>query len=164
VLTYTDYNSEDYTVVLDSSPKIQLPEIKEELIASVSYDPTTTTTGNVTAIIKTNKPVNEVDEWTLSDDKMTLTKVYSENVTETVHLVDMDNMTKEIVIKIENIVPVEPETPKTPETTVEPEYKDPTTTDKYIPDAGVRANITIMISVCIIGMVAFVKLRKFRHI
>ena len=32
-------------------------EIKEELTATVSYDPTTTTTGKVTATIKTNKKV-----------------------------------------------------------------------------------------------------------
>jgi len=81
-----------------------------------------------------------------------------------VHLVDMDNMTKDVVIKIENIVPEEPETPKEPETPVEPEDKDPTTTDKYIPDAGARAIITIMLIVCIIGIIAFVKLRKFKDV
>jgi len=152
------------TISSTSSPKIKLSEIKEELTAFVSYDPTTTTTGNVTATIETNKEVNEVEGWTLSEDGKILTKEYSANTTETVHLVDMDNMTKDVVIKIENIVPEEPETPKEPETPVEPEDKDPTTTDKYIPDAGARAIITIMLIVCIIGIIAFVKLRKFKDV
>lgn len=103
VLTYKDTNAKDYTVTLSSSPKIQLSEIKEELTATVSYDPTTKTTGTVKATIKTNKKVNTVDGWTLSDDKMTLTKTYSKNATETVHLIDIDGMTKDVVVTISNI-------------------------------------------------------------
>ena len=103
VLTYKDTNSKDYTVELTSSPKIQLSEVKQELTATVSYDPTTTTTGSVKATIKTNKKVNEVDGWTLSEDGMTLTKTYSKNTTETVHLVDIEGMTKDVVVTINNI-------------------------------------------------------------
>lgn len=61
VLTYKDTEAKDYTVTLTSSPKIQLSEVKEELTATVNYNPTTNTTGNVVATIKTNKKVNKVD-------------------------------------------------------------------------------------------------------
>ena len=103
VLTYKDTNSTDYTVQLLDSPKIQLSKIKEKLTASISYDPNTETTGTVKAIIKTNKKVNKVDGWELSDDGLTLTKVYFENTVETVHLVDFENMTADVEVNIHNI-------------------------------------------------------------
>lgn len=103
VLTYKDIEQKDYTVTLTSSPKIQLSKIIEELTATVSYDPTTETTGKVKATIKTNKKVNKVDGWTLSDDGTVLTKEFSSNTTETVHLVDTDNQTKDVIISINNI-------------------------------------------------------------
>ena len=103
VLTYKDKDSKDYTVELTSSPKIQLSELKEELIATVSYNPTTETTKTVKATIKTNKKVNEVDGWTLSEDSMTLIKEYTKNTTETVHLVDIEGMTADVEVLINNI-------------------------------------------------------------
>lgn len=103
VLTYKDVDAKDYTVTLSNSPKIQLSEIKEELTAIVSYNPTTKTTQTVEATIKTNKKVNAVEGWSLSDDGMTLTKTYSKNATETVHLVDIDNITKDVIVTISNI-------------------------------------------------------------
>lgn len=103
VLTYKDTSSIDYTVQLVDSPKIQLSKIKEKLTASISYDPNTETTGAVKATIKTNKKVNEVDGWELSDDGLTLTKVYFENTVETVHLVDSENMTVDVEVNINNI-------------------------------------------------------------
>ena len=103
VLTYTDVDAKNYTITLSSSPKIQLSKVIEPLIAAVSYDPTIKTTKTVTATIKTNKPVNKVNGWTLSEDKMTLTKDYSENITEVVHLMDEENMTADVEVIITNI-------------------------------------------------------------
>ena len=104
VVTYKDIESKDYTVELTNNPKIKLSEVKEELTAMVSYNPTKTTTGSVTATIKTNKPVNSVEGWTLSEDKMNLTKEYSSNITETIHLVSLDKMEADVEIKIANII------------------------------------------------------------
>lgn len=106
-LTYKDKDDKAYVVTLSSSPTIQLLEVKEELTATVSYNPSIQTTEKVTATIKTNKKVNEVNGWTLSQDGMTLTKEFSNNATETVHLVDMDNMTKDVIVEINNIKPNE---------------------------------------------------------
>lgn len=158
VLTYKDTESKDYTVELTSSPKIQLSEVKEELTATVSYDPTTTTTGNVTATIKTNKKVNEVEGWTLSDDKMTLTKVFSSNATETVHLVDIDNMTKDVVVKITNIIKEEPKQPEEPP-------KDDTTATGKLPQTGVSATIIIsLMTVTIISIIIYKKYNSYKDI
>lgn len=64
-------------IYADVMEKVQLSEVKDELSATVNYDPTTSTTGKVMATIKTNKKVNQIDGWTISEDGMTLTKYYS---------------------------------------------------------------------------------------
>lgn len=158
VLTYKDTESKDYTVELTSSPKIQLSEVKEELTATVTYDPTTNTTGKVTATIKTNKKVNEVEGWTLSEDGMTLTKEYSTNATETVHLVDIDNMTKDVVVKITNIIKEEPKQPEQPP-------KDDTTATGKLPQTGVSATIIIsLMAVTIISIIIYKKYNSYKDI
>lgn len=140
VLTYKDVDAKDYTVTLSSSPKIQLSEVKEELTATVSYDPVTNTTKNVTATIKTNKKVNKVDGWTLSEDQMTLTKVYSNNKEEIVHLIDIDGMTKDVVVKVTNIMKA-----------------DNTTANGTIPQTGENMTIAIAIIVTVLFLVIFYK-------
>lgn len=158
VLTYKDTESKDYTVELTSSPKIQLSEVKEELTATVTYDPTTNTTGKVTATIKTNKKVNEVEGWTLSEDGMTLTKEYSTNATETVHLVDIDNMTKDVVVKITNIIKEEPKQPEEPS-------KDDTTATGKLPQTGVSATIIIsLMAVTVISIIIYKKYNSYKDI
>jgi len=150
-IKYVNHLGAETTAVLTSCPKIKLSEIKEELTATVSYDPTTETTGKVTATITTNKKVNEVEGWTLSEDGKTLTKEYTENAKETVHLVDIDNMTKDVVIEIKNIIKEEPKQPEQPP-------KDDTTTTEKIPDAGVG---TIIISFIVIAMVSIIICKKY---
>lgn len=152
VLTYKDTEAKDYTVTLTSSPKIQLSEVKEELTATVNYNPTTNTTGNVVATIKTNKKVNKVDGWTLSEDEKTLTKTYSTNATETVHLVDIDGMTKDVEVKVNNI---------TSTNTKSDNEKDTTTAKGVLPQTGVGMSITI--SLIAIILVAIVKYKKYNN-
>lgn len=154
VLTYKDTESKDYTVELTSSPKIQLSEVKEELTATVSYDPTSTTTGNVVATIKTNKKVNKVDGWTLSDDGKTLTKTYSTNATETVHLIDLDGMTKDVEVKITNI------------TSKQDNEKDTTTAKGTLPQTGVNMTISIasIIAIILVAVVLYKKYNSYKDI
>lgn len=155
ILTYKDTEAKDYTVTLTSSPQIQLSEVKEELKATVSYDPTSETTGTVKATIKTNKSVNKVEGWALSDDGMTLTKVYSKNTTETVHLVDTDGMTKDVIININNIK-VENSSNNKDDTTV--------ATGK-LPQAGVGMTIIfIILAVIIISIMCYKKYNNYKDI
>ena len=157
VLTYKDTESKDYTVELTSSPKIQLSEVKEELTATVSYAPTTNTTGNVVATIKTNKKVNKVDGWTLSDDGKTLTKTYSTNATETVHLVDLDGMTKDVEVKITNI---------TSATSKQDNEKDTTTAKGTLPQTGVNMAVSIasIIAIILVALVLYKKYNSYKDI
>lgn len=154
-MTYINHLNAETSISSNSSPKIQLTEIKEELTATVSYDPTSETTGTVKATIKTNKSVNKVEGWTLSDDGMTLTKVYSKNTTETVHLVDTDGMTKEVIININNIK-VENSSNNKDDTTV--------ATGK-LPQAGVGMTIIfIILAVIIISIMCYKKYNNYKDI
>lgn len=156
VLTYKDTEAKDYTVTLTSSPKIQLSEVKEELTATVNYNPTTNTTGNVVATIKTNKKVNKVDGWTLSEDEKTLTKTYSTNATETVHLVDIDGMTKDVEVKVNNI---------TSTNTKSDNEKDTTTAKGVLPQTGVGMSITIsLIAIILVAIVMYKKYNNYKDI
>ena len=135
-----------------------------QLTASVTYNPTTSTTGKVTATIKTNKAVNKVDGWTLSSDGKTLTKVYSENKTETVNLVDEDGLKKSVEVNISNITAKEDT--KLDSSNKETTKNDPTVTPKKtLPQTG-----TSMIMIVIIGTVALLsvgvysKSKKYRGI
>lgn len=149
VLTYKDKDSKDYTVELTSSPKIQLSEVKEGLTATVTYNPTNNTTEKVTATIKTNKKVNKVDGWILSEEGKTLTKTYSENTTETVHLVDLDGMKKDVEIKITNII-----------------TEDDTTAEGRIPQTGVNMIITSVsvIAIVLVAMICYKKYNNYKDI
>lgn len=169
VLTYKDIDSKDYTVELTSSPKIQLSEVKEELTATVSYNPTSTTTGKVTATIKTNKKVNKVDGWTLSEDGMTLTKEYLENATEIVHLVDEDNMTKDVEVKVANIVKEQAKNDKDnkiiKQDNTTTKENDTTMAKGVLPQTGVNMTIVfVIIGVGILGLIFFKKFNNYKDI
>ncbi len=81
---------------------------KTELTAEVSYSPDTITNGEVEAKIITNKEVQNVNGWTLSQNKKELTKKYSSNQKESITLKDAagNTVTKEInVINIDKTAP-----------------------------------------------------------
>ena len=147
VLTYKDIKANDYTVTLTSSPQIKLSKTKEELTATVSYEPTSETTETVKATITTNKQVSKVDGWTLSDDGMTLTKEYSRNAIETVHLVDIDEMTKDVVIVIDNI------------------KDDATVVKATFPQTGIsRTIIFIILAVITISIICYKKYNSYKDV
>lgn len=139
----------------------QLDEVQEknkELTATVTYSPTSQTTGSVTATIKTNKKVNKVNGWTLSDDKITLTKVYYSNATEIVHLVDEYGMTKDIEIKVANIT-------KENQNSNEVNNKDETMATGSLPQTGVSMTITIsLIAIILVAIVMYKKYNNYKDI
>ena len=137
-------------------------QLKEELTATVSYDPEEETTGKVTATIKTNKKVNEVEGWTLSEDGKTLTKEYSENTIETVHLVDIDEMTKDVEIVINNIKKVEQ---KDDEPKKEEPKEDNTLADKPIPKAGDTFTFIVTFGIALIALITiYFKVKSYKDI
>lgn len=87
------------------------------LLLEVSYSTTKLTNGNVEAKITANKEIQEVEGWTLAEDKTTLTKTYEENANETVTVYDVEGNSAEAKIDIKNIDKTAPETEVTYSTT-----------------------------------------------
>lgn len=103
ILTYNDDKNESHTVNLTTSPTIKLTEVKKQLEAIVDANPSDKMAEKVTVSIKANKQLQEVDGWTLSEDKKTLTKVYTENKSETIHIVDVDDIALDVVVTVNNV-------------------------------------------------------------
>ena len=134
--------------------------------ATVTYDPTTETTGSVKATIKTNKKVNNVEGWTLSEDKMTLTKTYYENATEIVNLVDEDGMTKAVQILITNIVHknVDNDTDNNTDNNIDNKVDDTTAKDD-LPHAGTKfISILVIATIIIVSIILIRKYNSYRDI
>ena len=136
------------------------PGTVTELTATVSYNPTETTTGTVTATIKTNKKVNKVEGWTISDDGKTLTKTYSKNQTETVTLEDEDGKKKNVEVKISNI------TIKIAEDDGKDEGKDETIAPgKKLPQTGESYVVLAVAGVVVLAVaIGVVRYRKYKGI
>ena len=153
-VSYKDYLEKDVTAVLSSSPKIQLSEVKEELTVTVTYSPNTETNGQVIATITTNKRVKKVDGWTLSSDGKSLTKAYTANTTETVHLEDEYGMTKDVLVKVTNIID------RTQKPTSEP--KDDTIATGKLPQTGTGIALGVtMLLISLIGCIGLIKYKSY---
>ena len=69
----------------------------------VEYSTKEMTKENVTVILRANEEIQEVEGWTLSQDKKILTKEYRENIQETITIKDLAGNEKQVNIKIDNI-------------------------------------------------------------
>ena len=78
--------------------------------ANVSYSSTAVTNQNVTAKITADKELQGINGWNLSSDKKTLTKIYTENATETVTIKDLAGNSTTATVKITNIDKTAPTT------------------------------------------------------
>ena len=75
-------------------------------VTNVEYSTTQPTIENVIATIKSNEPIQEVEGWKLSEDKMSLTKEYVNNTTangEVIEIKDLAGNSTTVTIKILNI-------------------------------------------------------------
>ena len=70
----------------------------------VSYSTKEEIEGNVTVEIQANEEIQKVEGWTISSDKKTLTKEYSENTEETVSVKDIAGNETTVQISIQNII------------------------------------------------------------
>ena len=137
----------------------------EELTAIITYSTTAETTGSVTATIKTNKKIKEVTGWTISSDGKTLTKTYTKNTTETVKLVDYDNKTKDVQIKIANIKATSTPTPSKTTPTPTPKGTDSTTMKGKIPQTGESYTIALISIITIaISAILYIRYKKMKDI
>ena len=113
----------------------------------VKYSTTKTTTESVTVEIVANEQITGIEGWSLSNDKTTLTKTYSQNKEEEVTIYDLAGNSRKVSIKVNNI-----------------EKKDNTTADVSIPKTGKNVIIISLTCVLLVGIVSYIKLRKFKGI
>ncbi len=78
--------------------------------AAVSYSTTEPTQGNVMATITAGEELKEVTGWTLSEDKKSMTKEYTDNTVtdEVVTISDLAGNTADVTVKVNNIDRVAP--------------------------------------------------------
>jgi len=102
VLDIAGNSSEEINIKIENIDKIA-PEIE------VNYSKTELTNEDITVTLEANEKVQGLDGWTLSKDKMKLTKIYKANTSETITVLDIaGNSSEEINIKIENIDKIAP--------------------------------------------------------
>ena len=70
---------------------------------TIDYDIKNLTNKNVVATIKADEEIQEIEGWTLENDKRTLTKEYTSNVNETVIVKDLEGNETQANIEIKNI-------------------------------------------------------------
>lgn len=76
----------------------------------VQYSTKEMTKESVIVTVTANEPIQKVDGWTLSNDKLTLTKEFSNNTEEELTIYDLVGNKTKIPIKISNIDKISPST------------------------------------------------------
>ena len=75
---------------------------------NISYSTTNITNGNVTVTIKANEKIQKLDGWNISEDKLTLTKIYENNKVEDIRIYDLAGNSTTIKANVNNIDKVKP--------------------------------------------------------
>ena len=82
---------------------INIDNYTEDLITEVLYSNKEMTNEDVRVTIISNKQLQEIAGWEISEDKKSLTKLYTDNIVESVMVKDLNNNIKEETIEINNI-------------------------------------------------------------
>ena len=116
----------------DLNVKVEIDS--SDLTAQINYSITELTDQDVLVTIKASRQLQEVSGWTLSQDKMSLTKIYTENKTENVTIKDIGGDTVTVTVKVENINKIEPDPSPEPKPDPTPtfELKQYQIKDNYI--------------------------------
>ena len=177
--TYTNNSKETVKLTAeDGQEKEVIIEINnidnEKPEIELEYSTKEKTTGNVIVTIKSNEVMQEMDEWTLSEDKMTAQKIYSKNAEETIVVKDLAGNETKVNVKVDNIEE-ENNNGGSSNNNInngnnidngnDSAKKDNTTAGKDIPKTGIRNTIILIITVLfIIGIITKNKANKYKDI
>ena len=118
---------------------------------TVKYSTTKQTTENVTVQIIANEKIQQLNGWTLSEDKLSLTKTYAQNQEEEVTIYDLAGNERKVSIRVNNIE--------------KDDKKDDTVAKDPIPQTGQNIIIAIsLISIALIGIIIFIKLKGLKQV
>ena len=99
----------------------ELPD--DDVNLTLSYSKEEQTNENILVSIIGDKELKPIEGWILSGDKLSLTKIYSDNIKESITVTTIDNETKKLDINIGNIDKVLPEILNVTDNGVYPEIK-----------------------------------------
>ena len=158
---YQTNNSEQITVydIAGNSKTVDVSVTnidKTVPVTNVSYSTTLPTNENVVVTISSNKQLQEVEGWTLSQDKKSLSKVFTKNIVEEVLVYDISGNSQKIIINISNIVDLNRETE------IETTEIETTETKKFelpnsLPDTGFESIIIIIIPLALFAYICYKK-------
>ena len=173
--TYSKNKEEDVSVsdlagnIVKS--KIQVTNIdKQKPEIKVNYSTTSKTNKDVIVTITSNEELQEVQGWTLSKDKKTLTKTYSNNLIEEFEVFDLAGNRTTVNVSVTNIDKSEPKASSQEKIQSENiENKDEeqvnnSLSPNQLPYAGRNCIIIIALLLIITSIVIFIKLKKYKDI
>ena len=127
---------------------------KEDLKVNVEYE---TKNGKVIAKIIANNELQKLNGWTLSSDKLSLTKTYDSNIEETVEVKDIYNNIAKVNIKVTTIQKNDNTVKDNDSTKVSSiqSKNDNSLSNKILPKTGIGLATLIIIAFVLIGIAIF---------
>lgn len=124
----------------------------------VSYSTTEKTDQDVLVTIKANEEVKEVEGWTLAEDKLTLTKVYTENGEEEVTVYDLYGNSSKLKIEVNNIDRNENLSQENNK------GEDESLFQGVLPYAGAKSILFICVTLIIVAIILYVKIKELKDV
>ena len=124
----------------------------------------------VQVTIQANEELKPMEGWTLSEDRLSISKTFDENQTETVQLSDLAGNTVEAIINVQNIEQPGDENQNNNSTTNTitgntNNYKDDTVANIILPSAGISMIIKALIVIVLLGAIGFyIRYRYLKNI
>ncbi|MBR3249919.1 MAG: hypothetical protein IKF83_04425 [Clostridia bacterium] len=99
------YNTKSFgKYVIDSNIIVARLNIdRTKPVGMINYSTNEITNENVIVTVTLSEPIENVEGWQLSEDKLAMTKEYQQNITENVKIVDTSGNDNVIEIDIQNI-------------------------------------------------------------
>ena len=124
----------------------------------------------VQVTIQANEELEPIEDWTLSEDRLSISKIFYENQTENIQLSDLAGNVVETTIVVQNIEEPGDETQNNTNTTNTitgntNNYQDDTVANTILPSAGLSTFIKVLIAIVVLGTIGFyIRYRYLRNI
>lgn len=142
---------------------------KEGPQININYE--TINNGKVVQVtIQANEELKPLEGWTLSEDRLSISKTFDENQTETIQLSDLAGNIVEATINVQNIEQPGDENQNNDSTTNTitgntNNYKDDTVANTILPSAGLSMIIKALIGIVLLGSIGFyIRYRYLKNI
>ena len=143
---------------------------KEEPQVNINYE-TINNEKLVIVTIQANEQLEPIEGWTLSEDRLSISKTFDKNQTETIQIRDLAGNIVETTINVQSIEPSEDDETQNSESTTNTitgstnNYKDDTVANTILPSAGISIIIKAFIGIVLLGTIGFyIRYRYLKNI